>query len=249
MKLRIMKTISLSKWVAITAVMLLGSLVGFAQVNRSLGTIPPGGTVTMTFDVVINTNFPVGTSSVTNQGSITGTGFGPILTDDPATAPLNDPTVIAVTVAPQIACPSDIVTNPASACSLPSIAFAATVTAGMPAPVLTYKLGATTITSPYVFPPGTNTVTVTATNGTAPNAVCSFRVTVLPVSPQLTILKNQTNVILSWPLAFSCYRLQFTPALSSNVWTLHPGPFTTNGPNIYVTNAITTTNRFFRLIY
>src|SRR6266487_865312 len=69
----------------VLAVLWLSSLATFAQVNRTLGTLPPGGTVTITFDVTINTPFPAGTSSVTNQGSVSGTGFGPILTDDPAT--------------------------------------------------------------------------------------------------------------------------------------------------------------------
>jgi hypothetical protein len=209
--------------------------------------------VTITFDVTINTPFPANTSSVTNQGSFVGTGFGPILTDDPATVAANDPTVTAVSVAPQISCPPNITTNGFSACLLPSVAFGATATAGFPAPILIYRLGATVITSPYTFPAGTNTVSVTATNGTAPNATCSFTVTVLPNAPQLNIVRASTNVVLAWPNAFPCYRLQFATALlsppASNVWTLHPGPFTTNAGNIYVTNGLTFSNRFFRLAY
>ena len=245
-----MKTIS--KWVAVMAMTLASSLLTLAQVSRSLGTLPPGGAVTITFDVIINTNFPANTPSVTNQGSLSGTGFGPLLTDDPATGAANDPTVTAVTVAPRVTCPSDITTNGFSACFLPSVAFAAPVTAGAPEPTVTYKLGTNVITSPYVFPAGTNIVTATATNGTIPDAVCTFKVTVLPVSPQLNIVRANTNVVLSWSNAFPCYTLQFTPALASspgsNVWTLHPGPFTTDAGNIYVTNGIGPTNRFFRLI-
>ena len=96
-------------------------------------------------------------------------------------------------------------------------------------------------------------MTVTATNGTAPNAACAFTVTVLPNSPQLNIVRANTNVVLSWPNAFPCYRLQFASTLlsppASNLWTLHPGPFTTNAGNIYVTNGLTLSNRFFRLAY
>ncbi|MSU58991.1 MAG: hypothetical protein EXS35_12635 [Pedosphaera sp.] len=248
-----MKTIPISKWVAAVALLFISSLPLFAQVNRTLGTLPPGGAVTITFDVIINTPFPANTSSVTNQGNVTGTGFGPILTDDPATGAASDQTVTAVTVAPQITCPPDITTN-GEACLLPSVAFGATVAAGIPAPTLTYKLGATIITSPYVFPVGTNVVSVTATNGTTPNAVCSFKVTVLPGSPpQLNIVQVNTDVVLSWPSAFNCYTLQYTPELLSppggNVWFLHPGPFTTNGGSIYLTNGIVATNRFFRLAF
>lgn len=233
-------------------VLWLSSASAFTQVNRSLGTLPPGGIVSITFDVIINTNFPPNTASVTNQGSLTGTGFGPILTDDPATITANDPTVTAVTVAPMITCPANIITNGFSVCQLPSLAFTATVTAGVPAPSLVYKLGATVITSPYTFPIGTNTVSVTATNGTTPNASCSFTVTVLPGAPPLNILQLGTNVVLSWPVSFSCYSLQITPALlppASNTWSVYPGPFATNAGNIYVTNALSSTNRFFRLSY
>src|SRR3954462_2791112 len=99
-----MKTISIFKCVAMMSISFIGSVPAFAQVNRTIGTLPPGGTVTITFDVTINPSFPANTSSVTNQGSVSGTGFGPILTDDPATVALNDPTITAVTVAPQITC-------------------------------------------------------------------------------------------------------------------------------------------------
>src|SRR3954447_19557331 len=120
-----MKTISISKWVAVVAMIFIGAVPAFAQVTRNLGTIPPGGTVTITFDVTINPSFPANTASVTNQGSVTGTGFGPILTDDPTTLTANDPTVPAGSGAPQIPCPPDITTNGFIACSLPAIAFAA----------------------------------------------------------------------------------------------------------------------------
>ncbi len=255
-----MKMISMSKWSTAglrdralwvtLATLLLGGQLAFAQVNRSLGSLPPGGVVSITFDVTINTNFPVNTSSVTNQGSLSGTGFGPILTDDPATAALNDPTVTAITVAPKISCPPNIITNGFSACQLPSLAFSATVTGGAPPPTLIYKIGSTVISSPYIFPTGTNTVSVTATNGTAPDAACSFTVTVMPTAPVLNIVQVTTNVVLSWPGAFSCYTLQYSAALgATNSWTAHPGPFTAAGGNIYVTNAVALTNRCFRLSY
>lgn len=231
------------------ALLLFSALATFAQVTRSIGTLPPGGTVTITFDVTINTPFPANTSSVTNQGNVTGTGFGPILTDDPATGAANDPTVTAVTVAPQITCPADIITNGFGAC-VPAVPFSATVTAGVPAPTLSYKLGATVITSPYVFPAGTNLVTVTATNGTTPNATCTFNVIVASgAAPQLNIVRSGTNVVVSWTNLFPCYTLQFAPVLASNSWSTFPGPFATNSGRIFVTNSAPFTNRFFRLSF
>lgn len=66
-----------------------------AQVNRTIGTLPPGGTVTITFDVTINTNFPLNIFSVTNQANVTGTGIN-VVSDDPTTGTPNDPTITAL---------------------------------------------------------------------------------------------------------------------------------------------------------
>src|SRR5262249_30027214 len=117
---------------------------------------------------------------------------------------------------------------------------------------VTYKLGANLIASPYAFPAGTNTVTVTATNGVPPDKTCSFTVTVVPGTnqPLLTILRSGTNVILSWSNSFSCYQLQYTPQLlATNFWTNYPGPVTPSGGNLYATNVIGATSRFFRLAH
>jgi hypothetical protein len=103
--------------------------------------------------------------------------------------------------------------------------------------------------SGYAFPVGANTVTVTAKDVAGNTNTCTFKVTVLAgAAPLLSVSRISTNVVLSWPNGFGCYALQSTPALaSSNVWTTYLGPFTTNGGNIYVTNGIGPTNRFFRL--
>src|SRR5262249_29258646 len=64
-----------------------------------------------------------------------------------------------------------------------TVAFSANVTHGYPTPVVTYKIGTNFITSPYPFPVGTNTVTVTATNGVPTDKTCSFTVTVRDTEP------------------------------------------------------------------
>jgi hypothetical protein len=192
--------------------------------------------------------------------------FGPAsfvytLQDNGTTAGVNDFKTSTATasfnilaVPPTITCPPNITTNPAPGGCQQTVAFSATIVTGAPPPTLTYKLNSAVITSPYMFPRGTNIVTVTASNGAPPNATCSFSVTVLSgPAPQLTYVLKGTNLILSWPSGFSCYTLQFTPALlsppSTNVWTVHPGPFIANGTNLYVTNGISATNRFFRLAF
>ncbi len=79
-------------------------------------------------------------------------------------------------IAPVLTCPANVVaSNDPGLCSR-SVSFAAGVT-GTPAPVVTYKIGNTTITSPYVFPVGTTTVNVSAINGGG-FATCSFTVTI-----------------------------------------------------------------------
>src|ERR1051325_2871204 len=90
--------VGLVRTVCLIAMVLFFSIfTGSAQVARTIGTLPPGGTVTISFDVTINTNFPANTSTVTNQGSVSGTGFGPILTDDPAVGGGSDPPGVART--------------------------------------------------------------------------------------------------------------------------------------------------------
>ena len=155
-------------------------------------------------------------------------------------------TVVAATVAPQITCPADITTNAAGYC-VPTIEFASTVTAGNPAPVVTYTIGTNIITSPYAFPIGINSVTSTATNVAGTDS-CSFNVTVAAGdAPQLNILHDSTNVVVSWSDSFSCYTFEFALLLSSNSWSTYPGPYAMNNGKIFVTNSAPFTNRFFRL--
>ena len=84
-------------------------------VNVNIGTLGAGKSVTITFQVTLNTAMPAGTTTVTTQGSVTydsgigvggvanpddaAPGLGPdatVLTDDPKTAAPNDPTVTPI---------------------------------------------------------------------------------------------------------------------------------------------------------
>jgi predicted outer membrane repeat protein len=103
----------------------------------------------------------------------------------------------ALTIATPInlTCSPDILANIgfAEAQSSP-VDFQATAT-GSPTPVITYQLGTNLITSPYTFAVGTNIVSVTASNGTSPNATCSFVVLVnrnpAVTTDQLATRRNQ----------------------------------------------------------
>jgi uncharacterized repeat protein (TIGR03803 family) len=76
-----------------------------------------------------------------------------------------------------------------------------------------------------------------------------FRISFLP---QLTITPSASNIILSWPINYdgfdyTGYSLQSATNLSSPLWTTDlPPPVVVNGQNT-VTNAISGTQRFFRL--
>lgn len=105
--------------------------------------------------------------------------------------------------------------------------------------------------SGFAFPVGTNTVTVTAKDSAGNTNTCSFIVTILAgAPPALDVALANTDVVVSWPSVYTCYALQFTPVLlsSSNTWTTYSGPSSISGGRTYVTNALSATNRFYRLV-
>jgi uncharacterized repeat protein (TIGR03803 family) len=87
----------------------------------------------------------------------------------------------------------------------------------------------------------------TCYGGTSDNGIV-FRLTVVPMPPQLTIIPSGANVILTWPTNAAGFTLQSTTNLgASAVWaTNSPGPVVVNGQNT-VTNPITGTQKFYRL--
>ena len=87
----------------VLALLLTGLALGFnagpafAQ-NVQVGpfTLPAGETVTIEFEALITDPFPANASSVSNQGTVTFDGSGPVLTDDPDVIGTNNPTVTPV---------------------------------------------------------------------------------------------------------------------------------------------------------
>lgn len=80
-----------------------GNTLGDTTVAVSAGTIPPSASVTITFRVMIQSPLPSGATSVANQGSVSGSNFTTVLTDDPDAPGSSDPTVTPVTITPAIA--------------------------------------------------------------------------------------------------------------------------------------------------
>lgn len=84
------------KSVAIIAILLSGTSINVnAQLSPlSIGTIHPGDSIVIVYDVTINNPLvPPTTTQISNQGTVSGSNFSNVLTDDPDTGPANDPTI------------------------------------------------------------------------------------------------------------------------------------------------------------
>ncbi|HEX8474956.1 MAG TPA: PxKF domain-containing protein [Pyrinomonadaceae bacterium] len=161
-------------------------------VSLSIGTLPAGKSMTITFQVTINGS--VSASEIANQGTVTGSNFASVVTDDPDTGAPNDPTRTPLGQPPTISCPANITVNNDPNAFSASVPFTVTGS-GVPAPTVECKVGSTVITSPHTFPVGTTTVQCTATNGIAPDAACSFTVTVNDV--QDPVIACPSNIVVN----------------------------------------------------
>ncbi|MFC0771840.1 Ig-like domain-containing protein [Terrimonas alba] len=129
---------------------------------------------------------------------------------------------------PVITCPSNITTAAASGECDASVSFAATAT-GIPSPTIVYKIGSTTITSPYTFPVGTTTVNCTATNSEGTDN-CSFTVTV--TDDQAPVINTNPNpIVLLWSPNHKYQKITVSQCVSS---------VTDNCGNILVANVVIT---------
>jgi hypothetical protein len=115
-------------------------------------------------------------------------------------------------VAPTVKCPKDTtVSNAANLCSA-SVAFAADTT-GSAAAQLNYTIGTTVITSPFNFPVGVSTVTVTAVNGGG-FATCTFNVTVKDTQPP--VITCPANISVFNDPGVCGAKVSFTPTATDN---------------------------------
>jgi hypothetical protein len=124
---------------------------------------------------------------------------------------------LAAATAPTITCPNDITVSSNQKGCKASVSFVANAT-GIPSPAITYSIGNTAITSPYVFSKGTTTVTAAASNGVLPDAACTFTVTVVcgsVTSPVTTAVSQPQQII---PTNFS---VTARPNPSASYFTLN----------------------------
>ncbi|MCA1816957.1 MAG: Ig-like domain-containing protein [Acidobacteria bacterium] len=102
-------------------------------VSASVGTLPAGKSVRISFQVTVNDPLPHGTNQVSNQGSVSGSNFATVLTDDPAAGGTSDPTVTPVLTPPDVSVKDATVNEPASGTN--PAAFAVTLSHAFTHPV------------------------------------------------------------------------------------------------------------------
>ncbi len=163
----------------------------------------------------IGSTFPVGTHSVTcvikdSEGGTKTCNFTVTVTDNEVPVPN---------------CPANVVANPTGAGSQ-SVEFAALPTDNCAVLSTAYQIGATPITSPYVFPVGLTTVGVTVTDIHGNVSVCTFTVTVKATTA--SVVASSANPSL--PGA----GVHFTATLS----VVSPGAGTPTGTVQFRTNGV-----------
>ncbi len=88
----------------------------------------------------------------------------------------------------------------------------------------------------------------TASQGGAVGEGTIFTLSLVSITPPVTVIRSGTDVVLTWPTNNPLFTLQSTTALSPAVWNaVSPGPIVVSGQNT-VTNPISGTQMFYRLI-
>jgi hypothetical protein len=98
-------------------------------VSHSIGTLAAGKTVHIQFQVTVNSPY-LGGDFVSNQGTVSGSNFSNVLTDDPAVGGANDPTTTPILQTPTVSVANSQVAEPSSG----STNMLFTVTLSAPAP-------------------------------------------------------------------------------------------------------------------
>ncbi len=147
-----------------------------ADVLLNIGTLPAGESVTITFNVTVDNPFTGALPQVSNQGTVSGTNFADVLTDDPTVGGTADPTVtpidlpqVSVAVSPSSVSedgPTNLVytfTRTGSTVNAMTVNFSVGGTASFTEPDYTQSGAATfnATSGTVVIPSGSSTATVT----------------------------------------------------------------------------------------
>jgi hypothetical protein len=100
-----------------------------------------------------------------------------------------------------------------------------------------------------IFPPGTNAVTCTATDRSGNSNTCTFSIIVREHPPQLSMVQDGANFVLSWPQSCATYVVEENLSLDpSQGWIpLTNSSALPNGTNFELTVSFDADSRFFRL--
>ncbi|MEM8960297.1 MAG: Calx-beta domain-containing protein [Acidobacteriota bacterium] len=80
----------------------LGSVLSEEPLEVDLGTVAPATSATVSFDVTLDSPFPLGIDEISNQGNVFSDQLPALLTDDPDVGGDADPTVTMVTATPRL---------------------------------------------------------------------------------------------------------------------------------------------------
>lgn len=161
-----------------------------ADVMLNIGTLPAGETVTITFNVTVNDPFTGAMAQVSNQGTVSGSNFADVLTDDPTVGGAADPTVTPIDL-PQVSvavAPSSVLEDGAT-----NLVYTFTRT-GSTANAMTVNFsvgGSASFTEPDYTQTGAATFTATSGTVVIPSASSTATVTINP-SADNTVESDET---------------------------------------------------------
>ncbi len=236
--------------ITITCAILILMFVGFGlteaqTVSSSIGILPAGKSVTLTYDVRVKNPVANHVTQVGTQGSVSGSNFATVLTNDPDTGAPNDSTKTPVVSAPNVVSFAPTSGMPGSPVTINGSHFTgATGVAfnGVPVDSFTVVPPGTQITTVVPNAASTGKVSVTGPGGTTQS---TDDYTVIPLPIQLASFTGYeipgSGVLLRWTTVseinnygFNVYRrIEAQPDFSELPNSFIPGHGTTNEPQHY----------------
>lgn len=172
----------------ITTAAALSSML--ADVMLNIGTLPAGESVTITFNVTVDDPFTGAIPQVSNQGTVSGSNFADVLTDDPSVGGTADPTVTPIDL-PQVT----LAVSPASVLEDGATNLVYTFTrTGSTASAMTVNFsvgGTASFTQPDYSQSGAATFTATSGTVVIPASSSTATVTIDP-SADTTVEPDET---------------------------------------------------------
>lgn len=164
-----------------------------ADVNLAIGTLPAGESVTITFRVTVDDPFTGAMAQVSNQGTVSGTNFANVLTDDPDVGGAADPTVTPIDL-PDVT----VAVSPASVAEDGATNLAFTFTREGPttnAMTVNFSVGGTaSFTEPDYTQSGAATFSATSGTVVIPSGSLTAVVTIDPAADN-TVEPDETVVL------------------------------------------------------